>query len=431
MESQATDVESHVDSDHLLLDTPSSSSIWFEQKLNEEVGRLGIALAVLGLDQSTRPTLITSWLVFSVLGIVVPLVSVWVDACTECTKIEVRKFEKLVQISESALTAVSLLCFAHNFRKYGLRRFLFLDQIDEEMLLQQSYQKQIHGAFRLLKWILFPCLVVKTIHEALRVIYFHEEPWWEHVIFFAAIMVSWLYRTTVFFSACVLFNLACNIQILHFEDYTRLLEETSDVSLFLKEHMRLRHQLYKISHRYRLFIVLALLVVTASQFLALFETTAYSGRINFLNAGNLAVCAAVELLGVVLCLRAAARMTHRGQSIASIASKWHALATCNLSSVSSDGQSSTVNVDQPHPMLSAEYDSDLEPSEDLNLPSASQLAPYMTSYHKRQALVMYFQFNQAGITIFGFMVDRALIHTIFFVEFSLVLWILGKTVGIS
>lgn len=45
--------------------------------------------------------------------------------------------------------------------------------------------------------------------------------------------------------------------------------------------------------------------------------------------------------------------------------------------------------------------------------------------------VMYLQHNNGGITLFGFALDRGLLHTLFAFEFSLVLWILSKVVVLS
>lgn len=45
--------------------------------------------------------------------------------------------------------------------------------------------------------------------------------------------------------------------------------------------------------------------------------------------------------------------------------------------------------------------------------------------------VVYFENNRAGITVYGFMLDRTSLNTIFMIEMSLVLWLLGKTIGIS
>lgn len=40
------------------------------------------------------------------------------------------------------------------------------------------------------------------------------------------------------------------------------------------------------------------------------------------------VCSAVEVSGFFLCLFGAARITHRAQTIASVATKWHMTVTC-------------------------------------------------------------------------------------------------------
>eukprot|EP01018_Ginkgo_biloba_P002396 Gb_21374 [translate_table: standard] len=421
-------------SQHDTGDPANGETVDTELELDPPLRRLGTVVAWLGLDQPSRARVFLSWFVFFVLGIAAPSVTLWFTACTGCSKIQVTKFEIMVQVSQTCLAGVSLAFIAHNLRKYGLQKFLFVDQFHKQVLRHRDDVKsQLWGAFRLLKWIIFPCLVVKVIREACRILYIHKEPWWENVVILVAILISWFYLTTIFLSACVLFNLVCSLQIVHVDDYAKLFEGTTDVSLFLREHIYLRYQLYKISHRFRIYILVAFLVVTASQFTTLFETTDYDGTINFINTGDFVVCSAVQLVGVVLCLRAAAKITHRAQRIASIASRWHASATCCSSNASEskdeiNAEVSTGHVDPIYSLLAAEYESDMESSEDLNFPSDSQLASYVASYHKRQALVTYFQFNHAGITIFGLTVDRLLMNTIFFVELSLILWILGKTV---
>lgn len=47
------------------------------------------------------------------------------------------------------------------------------------------------------------------------------------------------------------------------------------------------------------------------------------------------------------------------------------------------------------------------------------------------AAVTYLENNKAGITVYGFMLDRTWIHTIFGIELALLLWLLNKTLGIS
>ncbi|KAG2310757.1 hypothetical protein Bca52824_022314 [Brassica carinata] len=66
------------------------------------------------------------------------------------------------------------------------------------------------------------------------------------------------------------------------------------------------------------------LVVTVSQFTTLFQTTAYTGHITYINSGDFA-------LGIVsiLCGGPITKISHRAQAIASVASKWHAIMLCS------------------------------------------------------------------------------------------------------
>lgn len=45
--------------------------------------------------------------------------------------------------------------------------------------------------------------------------------------------------------------------------------------------------------------------------------------------------------------------------------------------------------------------------------------------------VLYLQHNGGGITLFGFALDRGLLHTLFVFETTMVLWILSKVVVLS
>ncbi|WZZ33385.1 hypothetical protein YC2023_016786 [Brassica napus] len=101
---------------------------------------------------------------------------------------------------------------------------------------------------------------------------------------------------------------------------------------------------FSISHRFRIFLLLQFLVVTVSQFTTFFQTTAYSGRITYINGGDFTVSRALvsslvscytmmlkvwdgyvfrslrwsKLLGL-FCLHAATKISHRAQAIASVA----------------------------------------------------------------------------------------------------------------
>lgn len=140
----------------------------------------------------------------------------------------------------------------------------------------------------LVLWLI-PCCLLKTAREIIRIMYVHHESRWQSLAILIAFVLSWTYVTSIILSACVLFHLVCNLQIIHFEDYGKLLERESDVVALLQEHARLRYYLSKISHRFRIYLLLQFVIVTASHFMFLFQTTGYSGIITFINGGDFAV----------------------------------------------------------------------------------------------------------------------------------------------
>lgn len=129
---------------------------------------------------------------------------------------------------------------------------------------------------------------MKAARQVVHIVYVHHS-WWQSVGIIVVLLVSWTYSTIIYLSGSLLFHLVCNLQVIHFENYGRLLERDLDVSLYIEEHVRLKHHLSKISHRFRIFLLLEFLIVTATQVMALLETTGNYGIINFINGGDFAV----------------------------------------------------------------------------------------------------------------------------------------------
>lgn len=113
-------------------------------------------------------------------------------------------------------------------------------------------------------------------------------------IVFILVLGSWVYRTGVFLLVCVLFRLTCELQILRLQGVHKLFETSSgsgsDVVVIFNEHLRIRKQLSVTSHRYRFFIIVCLLVITVSQFVALLLVLASKSDKNFFNSGDVVVC---------------------------------------------------------------------------------------------------------------------------------------------
>ncbi|XP_002983177.2 uncharacterized protein LOC9654438 [Selaginella moellendorffii] len=406
---------------------------------DEEIQQFKASLFWLGLDQSTAPRMICSWVLFFLMTLLVPLLNALLVYCRHCDEDHKHPYQGIVEISESALAMVSFLCVSHIFSVYGLHKLLLFDYIARDSTeVQVGYKKELHSAFRVLAMILFPSFLVALVHKLWWFYYVSvnlprvSESSLINAVMCVSVMAAWLYKTTIFLFVCVLFRLLCSLQILRLQSYNKLLEETPDVSVILSEHMRIRDQLLIISHRFRVFMVSSLLTITFSQFVSLFMLTTSRGSVNFFRAGDLAVCSAVQLTGFVVCLNGAARITHRAQRIVAIVSQWHAVATCGTYAVampSCDADKATepvasAVVGPAHPFLAR-----LEATIDICSTPKEPSKYDIDSFQKRQALVTYLQHCNAGISLYGFVLDRGFLYAIFGFELSLVLFILGNTMG--
>ncbi|XP_076882756.1 uncharacterized protein LOC143531321 [Bidens hawaiensis] len=256
-----------------------------------------------------------------------------------------------------------------------------------------------------------------------------------HTLACTLLLFSWLYRTSLFYLVCVLFKLTCSLQILRLEDFAKVFEKQADVGLILMEHLAIRRTLRIISHRFRAFILSTLILVTVSQFASLLVTTETGSLVNISTAGELALCSVTLVSGLSICLRSAAKITHKAQSVTSLAAKWHTCATIDsFDDVGPTEDTPVGNIsDRANYHFNAHMDSDMDEGEEDELDNTKMVPIYRDtiSYQKRQALVSYFENNRAGITVFGFMLDRTSLHTIFAIEMSLTLWLLNKTIGFS
>ncbi|KAM7265724.1 hypothetical protein ACFE04_003407 [Oxalis oulophora] len=206
-------------------------------------------------------------------------------------------------------------------------------------------------------------------------------------------------------------------RILRFQALFKMFEGfESDPGLIYREHVRIKKQLSTTSHRYRFFIISCAFLISVSQLGALLLVLSSKSQKNFLNSGDLVVCSAVELSGFFLCLLGAAKITHRAQGISSIASRWHMIVTY------ASAGNNNINENPPESNDNS-YESDSDLSEDVFIQSSEQDS---SLFQTRQALVAYLEHNSGGITLFGYKLDRGLLHTLFAFEFSLVLWILSK-----
>ncbi|XP_059307174.1 uncharacterized protein LOC132058825 [Lycium ferocissimum] len=404
-----------------------------------EIKKIKSALAWVFLDQSNIWRAGLSWSFFFLLTIAIPLVSHFVFACFSCDSMHQRPFDALVQVSLSLFATLSFLSLSTFARKYGIRKFLFLDKLYENSeKVQRGYTQQLHRSMKILSAFVLPSFIAESIYKiwwfasgGTQIPYLYNAAL-SNIFVCILLISSWLYRISISFLVCVLFRLICSLQILRLEEFAQVFEKESDVSSIMMEHLRIRRTLRIISHRFRVFILSTLILVTISQFLALLLTTEPSSTLSIFTAGELALSSITLVTGLFMCLRSAAKITHKAQAVTSLAAKWHACATISTFDEMND-ETPTAQIATPQAVYPINSSSDEEGDGDDVLDNTNMFPIHAStiSYQKRQALVSYFEHNKAGITVYGFMLDRTWLHTIVAIQLSLTLWILNKTIGIS
>ncbi|KDP20685.1 hypothetical protein JCGZ_21156 [Jatropha curcas] len=382
-----------------------------------------------------------SWSIFFILVIVVPLVSHFLFLCSNCDSKHRRPYDAVVQLSLSIFAIISFLSLSSWSHKYGLNKFLFLDKLnDETERIRGEYKQQLQTSTKLLCIFVLPCFALES---AYRIWWYatgvSEIPYFGNMYISDTIICllqlsSWVYRMSIYIVVCILYKLICYLQVLRLEDFGQVFQKESDVSSILKEHLRIRRNLRIISHRFRRFILLSLILVTASQFIYLLMTTRSSANNNIFEAGELALCSINLVAGLFICLRSATKITHKAQSVTSLATKWHVCATIN-SYDDMDGETPTYQISTcSRQVFHVDIDWSLDDEDDEgddDLDDNNKMVPifaHTISFQKRQALVTYMENNRAGMTVYGFMMDRAWLHTIFGIELALLLWLLNKTI---
>ncbi|CAD6264729.1 unnamed protein product [Miscanthus lutarioriparius] len=409
--------------------------------IHDELRSFRVFLQWCALDHSTRAGRAASYAAFVALALLVPAavsLSLRADAALSRDSASAITFNRVAQAPATGLAVISFATLAAFFRRLGgLRKLLFLDGAlrDDTAFVRRGYARELDRAFRTLAALLLPSLCVEAAHKAVfffctvrveppaAVFPFATPlllPW--RAVALVATVASWVYRTGVFLLVCVLFCLTCELQILRFEGIYGMfdVESRPAAAEIFAEHRRIRTQLLATSHRYRVFIICCLVTITVSQLGALLVALSSRDAKSFSNTGDLLVGSAVQLSGFFMCLLGAARITHRAQRMVSIASQWHMSMESSMHHGKSSSPATTSASDD------VDASSHVSGSSTTAVSQAEAGAP--CSYRSRQALVTYLRHNGGGITLFGFTLDRGLLHTIFVFEMTLVLWILSKVV---
>lgn len=96
--------------------------------LDKILQRLNSFLSLLGFKQDSILSFCVSWTVFLLVGVLLPVLMLEISNCLGCDKGQIKRFEINIVASQACLAAASLICLSHNLRKYGIRKFLFVDR---------------------------------------------------------------------------------------------------------------------------------------------------------------------------------------------------------------------------------------------------------------------------------------------------------------
>ncbi|XP_022881764.1 uncharacterized protein LOC111398859 [Olea europaea var. sylvestris] len=99
-----------------------------ETRLDKTLAKLDSFLTFLGFNQTSVSSFVLSWGFLLLIGITLPVVILELSNCPGCEKGQIKTFEIDIVISQACLAAASLICLSHNLRKYGIRKFLFVDR---------------------------------------------------------------------------------------------------------------------------------------------------------------------------------------------------------------------------------------------------------------------------------------------------------------
>ncbi|GJU88365.1 alanine--tRNA ligase [Tanacetum coccineum] len=351
------------------------------------------------VDQSNFCTSSLSWIVFIVFTFVVPILSHFYLACSDCDNKYSRPYDSLVQLSLSGIATLSFVSLSRFLKVFGLRRFLFFDKLcDESEIVRKGYTAQLNRSLKILSVFVIPCFTAECAYKI----------WWYSsgataIPFLVNVLVSntlactlellsWLYRTVVFYLICILFRLLCCLQLLRLQEFAQVFQVDSDVESVLREHLRIKRHLKIISHRYRAFILLALIFVTVSQFASLLSTTSSKADPEIFKSGEIALVSVSLLAGLLILLRSATRITHKAQGVTSLVAKWHVCATIDVfETPEADIETPMVGAgrDQvfPSEASSSDYDDVGDEEDEFDNTKLIPAYAYSTiSFQKRQAL---------------------------------------------
>ncbi|GBG60710.1 hypothetical protein CBR_g12448 [Chara braunii] len=408
-----------------------------EKNHRSSVHQIRTGLRILHLDDSRISWAFLSWTVGLLMIVVIPsLRFIFVHPLDDKDpSTSPLPFRLVIFILEFLLSAVSFVCFHRMLRKHGLQGVLFLDAVhDEPYELRQAYEKSLRSVMRLLFKFTCPAFVLHVIQKALMYAYVPLAPFpittghWrvDLGVVFVTTSLAWLFQTTTFLFVCVIFWKICSLQVFKMRHYSFQLQKYDDSSKLFFAYSRIIRGLGIISHRFRGFLSLSGTIIVLGSLASMYTVVqARKGNLTFVSTGELAVCNCLYLMGGGLCLRSASRIAHQHRRIVKQACTMHAISSygCgHVSPCSTPPASVPAKAASPRP-------AHFTAVQDATLARIESACERQEEWCQRAALVGFLSQTTAGISIYGFVLDRAFVHTSFGALCTTTWFILGRSLG--
>lgn len=186
-----------------------------------------------------------------------------------------------------------------------------------------------------------------------------------------------------------------------------LLLQRYDPEFYFNKYASIIKCLRSTSRRFRSFLALTGLITVFSALASMYEVVVHRSGTSIFMSGELLVLNIVNLTGIGVCLKSASKIAHLHRRIVKEASSMHAKATF----AASKGHLLTLGKDQ-----SFEFQEKVE-----------QFCQAQDAWSRRSALVNFLTNNSAGISVYGFVLDRFFVHTSVGAILTTVWFFLGRS----
>lgn len=374
-----------------------------------------ITIRTLQLDHSEKWWSFASWTVGLLMILVIPILRLIFLKPADNKSNHQLVFQPIVVVVGILISGVSFIFLSQSMRKYGIQGILHLDIAAEEITqIREEYNKIIQRGAKQLAKLFFPALVLYVLQKCWFYINIplaslpHLNNKVANVVIISVLVgISWIFQTTTFLYSCILFWKVCFLQELKMKLFKDLLQQRYDPEFYFNKYASIIKCLRSTSRRFRSFLALTGLITVFSALASMYEVVVHRSGTSIFMSGELLVLNMVNLTGIGLCLKSASKIAHLHRRIVKEASSMHAKATF----AASKGYLLTPGKDQ-----SFEFQEKVE-----------QFCQAQDAWSRRSALVNFLTNNSAGISVYGFVLDRFFVHTSVGAILTTVWFFLGRS----